>query len=330
MRRKTISGLAAKSREELLVIDASIYLHRAWHASGGAPWCLVRGFAELLAGLLDTRPPMFAACAFDSGLPSYRVDQLESYKAHRPPHPDGFDEQLPFVHRLTRAMGIKVLVADRVEGDDLIAGAVRLARRNRVPSTIMSVDKDLAQLVQDERNSHSRALSEAFPTSDQIVEPRVSILTGPNGGERDTAAIYTKYGVWPHQIADWIGLAGDAADGLPGVEGIGSDLAARLLLLHKTIEGIVEADGVAAHTSFTAPPTAFTGVKRNFVRRGGDVGFGLDKAPTLILIAVNPGPFFLWARSDERLAPTLKRQSIAAAHKHPVGQVGTVTATRLY
>ena len=225
--RQRLQGVGGAPVDELLIVDASIYLHRAYYAAKGAPLAVVRGFGEVLAEMLDTRPPTFAACAFDSGLKSFRADILPSYKAHRGPHPEGFDEQVPLAMRLASALGFAVLVRDRVEGDDLVGGAVRLATRAGVDATILSIDKDLAQLVQDEPS-------------------RVVMLTRPGGEVRDVAAVVSKYGVRPDQITNWIGIAGDACDGIPGVKGIGEGLAAKLLANHDTIEGVLAADGVQA------------------------------------------------------------------------------------
>ncbi len=230
---KRLTGLSATPRNELLVIDASIYLHRAYYASSGAPGGMVRGFAELLAELLDTRPPTFGAVAFDSGKPSFRADEFPSYKAHRKPHPPGFDEQVPLAQRVARAFGFAVLVADRVEGDDLIAGAVELATRQAIDVTILSIDKDLAQLVQ-------RAGLMNEPGCPPWFEPEVVMLDRPGGTELDEFAVFDKYGVLPQQIPDWIGLAGDSSDGLPGVEGIGALTAASALGYGDTIEGLLE------------------------------------------------------------------------------------------
>lgn len=223
---------------QALIVDCSIYLHRAWHQSDGAPLGMVNGFAETMLQALHDLQPTFVACCFDSGLPSFRADQWPAYKAHRPPHPPGFDDQVETCKQVAEALGCAVLCQDRVEADDLIAGAVQLLSWHGVDCLIMSVDKDLAQLVCNEASDDD--------TGFLTITRRVRMLTEPGGELRGVKQIREKYGVWPHQIAEWIGLAGDVADGLPGVEGIGEKTAAFLVREHRTIERIKAADGVQA------------------------------------------------------------------------------------
>lgn len=267
MKRKPIEGLAAEPRDELLAIDASIYLHRAWHSSKGAPGGVVRSFGLLLCEILDTRPPTFAACAFDSGLPSYRADEWPAYKEGRPEKPPEFVEQIEQSFRLAGFLGFNPIMRDRVEADDLIAGVVELAVAGHYSATIMTVDKDLAQLIGGTKYS-------------------VEILTRPGGEVRGIDAVLAKYGVLPSQIPDWLGLAGDSADNLPGVEGIGDKLAARLLRDHGTIEDIRDANGVAA--MYAGPSVKAANFDRDFLQailcrelarlRPDDLGFSTLQA----------------------------------------------------
>jgi 5'-3' exonuclease len=115
------------------------------------------------------------------------------------------------------AMGVVVWPMIELEADDALATAARLADENpRVEKVLIwTPDKDLAQCVRGDR-----------------------VLQVDRRGKkiRDAKDIREKFGVEPALIPDFLALVGDAADGYPGIEGIGAVGAARLLNRYGPIE----------------------------------------------------------------------------------------------
>jgi DNA polymerase I len=197
------------------LVDASLYVFRAWHSMppefedrDGWPVNAVHGFARFLLELLERQKPARIAIAFDESLDSnFRNEIYPAYKANRDAAPEELKRQFAHCQRLCRALGLPVLADGRYEADDLIGAALGHVRRAGHAGLIISADKDLSQLLDtdDEQWDYSR-------------------------NERWRAdGVKARYGVHAHQIADYLGLTGDAIDNIPGVPGIGAKTAATLL-----------------------------------------------------------------------------------------------------
>ncbi|MCB1568843.1 MAG: exodeoxyribonuclease IX [Xanthomonadales bacterium] len=200
----------------LYLIDASLYVFRAWHSLPpeqftdveGWPVNAVHGFARFLLELLEQVQASHLAVAFDQSLESsFRNELYPAYKANREPAPEELKRQFSLCQDLTRALGLSVMVDDRYEADDLIGSLMTRQREHGFKATIVSADKDLSQL-----------LGHGDVQWDYARQQRW-----------DAKGVKERYGVHPHQIADFLGLAGDATDNIPGVPGIGSKTASALL-----------------------------------------------------------------------------------------------------
>jgi 5'-3' exonuclease len=234
----------------MLLDTASLYF-RAFHgvpdtvkAPDGTPINAVRGLLDMIARLVtEFEPTEIVACWDDAWRPTWRVDLIPSYKAHRVEREtkDGFVEtvppeltaQIPVIRDVLAQLGIPVVGAADHEADDVIG---TLATRSRIPVDIVTGDRDLFQLVDDSRSV------------------RV-IYTGRGMSHLETltdAALVAKTGVLPTQYADFAVFRGDASDGLPGVAGIGEKTAAALLKSHGTLDGVV----VAANDPESTMPAA--------------------------------------------------------------------------
>jgi DNA polymerase-1 len=199
----------------LLIVDGTGHLYRSYFAikvlsaHDGTPTNAVFGFIRTLHQLKQIWRPTHLLVAWDGGTPQARLDLLPTYKAQRPPMPDPLRSQIaPIFDYLERA-AIPLVRREREEADDVIASLTAWARRDGADEVLIaSSDKDLFQ----------------------IVDERVSIIGASKDDPRMGAdAIHDKTGVWPAQIVDWLALAGDSADNIPGVEGIGAKTAARLI-----------------------------------------------------------------------------------------------------
>ena len=192
-----------------------MYVFRAWHSmpdefqdADGEPVNAVHGFTRFVLELIERHRPARVAFAFDVALESsFRNALYPAYKANRDPAPDQLKRQFRYCQQVCRALGFQVLADARYEADDLIGSALCHVRRLGHPGLILSADKDLAQLLGQGDTQWDYARNERWGVDG--VKPR--------------------YGVHAHQIADYLGLTGDAIDNIPGVPGIGAKTAATLL-----------------------------------------------------------------------------------------------------
>jgi DNA polymerase I len=199
----------------LYLIDASIYVFRAWHTmpdefqdKDGWPTNAVQGFARFMLDVLERERPKHIAVAFDEALDScFRNAMYPAYKANRDPAPEALKRQFVHCKTLCAAIGLTVLGHSEYEADDLIGSALSHARAAGHRGIILSADKDLSQLLHigDEQWDYAR-----------------NQRWGAHG-------VRARHGVEAHQIADYLALSGDAVDNIPGVPGIGAKTAAVLL-----------------------------------------------------------------------------------------------------
>ncbi|HET8819269.1 MAG TPA: 5'-3' exonuclease H3TH domain-containing protein [Xanthomonadaceae bacterium] len=216
----------AAPRSTVYLVDASLYVFRAWHSlpadefrdSEGWPTNAVHGFARFLLELLERERPRHIAVAFDEALDScFRNTLYPAYKANRDPAPEELRRQFAHCKALCLALGLVVLAHAEYEADDLIGSASRAARAHGHRSVIVSADKDLSQLLDehDEQWDFARGLRWGL------------------AGVRD------RHGVDAHQIADYLALAGDAVDNIPGVPGIGKKTAVVLLAHFGSLDALL-------------------------------------------------------------------------------------------
>lgn len=203
------------SEARAYLVDASIYIFRGWHRlpqtdtdDAGAPVNALRGFADFLLRWLEQAQPSHVALVFDDSLDESRRHAIyPDYKANRTSAPPPLRAQCRDCRTLTRAAGLAEFASRRVEGDDVLATLASRLRRHGWRHTVVTGDKDLAQLVR---------------TSDEWWDFE-------RGQRLDWRGVERRFGVAPHQIADLLALAGDPGDNIPGVPGIGRPTAARLL-----------------------------------------------------------------------------------------------------
>ena len=205
----------ATPQPPLHLVDASIYVFRAWHSmpdefhdADGWPTNAVHGFARFLLELLEQARPRHIAIAFDEALDScFRNRLYPAYKANRDPAPDELKRQFTHCKALCAALGLNVLAHGEYEADDLIGSALHVARPRGFRGVIVSADKDMSQLLaeHDEQWDFARGQRWGMP------------------------GVKARHGVEAHQIADYLALTGDAVDNIPGVTGIGAKSAAILL-----------------------------------------------------------------------------------------------------
>lgn len=232
----------------LLLIDAASLYFRAFYglpesltAPDGTPVNAVRGFADMLARLIELRcPSRLVACLDLDWRPAFRVAAIASYKAHRlaertgPQAPDVEDvpealsPQVPLILELLAAAGLATAGAEGYEADDVIGTLVAGERAD--PVEVVSGDRDLFQVVRSE------------PTPVRVVYAGRGLAKAEVIGPAELANRYglpeTSAGA---SYADLAALRGDVSDGLPGVPGIGEKTAARLISRFGSVEGLLAA-----------------------------------------------------------------------------------------
>ena len=289
--------------DRLMLLDTASLYFRAFYgvpdkvrAPDGTSVNAARGLLDMIAKLVTAyEPTRLVACWDDDWRPAWRVDLLPSYKAHRVVEavatgpdveevPDPLEAQLPVIRAALEVLGIPISGASDHEADDVIG---TLATRADVPVDIVTGDRDLFQLVDDDRGI--RVVYTARGMSNlEIV---------------DDAAVVSKYGVHAAQYADFAALRGDPSDGLPGVTGIGEKSAASLLAACATLDGIRAA---------AADGSAGTPAQRAKILAASDY---LDVAPTVVRVArdLDLAPF------DDRLRPVDHDVAVALADTWNLG-----------
>jgi DNA polymerase-1 len=199
----------------LYLIDASVYVFRAWYAipedmqdNEGRQVNALYGFTRFLSDFLEYTKPDYVAVAFDTSHANcFRNDIFPAYKANRDPAPEELKQQFARCREVTRALGLSEFAEQRYEADDIIGTLVHRMRREGMKSTILSKDKDLAQLLD---------------AGDMMWD----YVSGKRLKYKD---VHGKYGVRAEQMVDYLALAGDSVDNIPGVKGVGTKTAAALL-----------------------------------------------------------------------------------------------------
>jgi len=207
----------------LYIIDLSGYVFRAYHAiqtpltsPSGEPTHAVYGTVSMLSKLVDERKPAYLAVAMDSPGRTFRDDLDERYKAHRPPPPPDLHVQMGRCKEIVEAYCIPIYIAEGLEADDLLAVAVARAKEQGLRVVIVSSDKDLMQLVDDDRVV-------LWDGRDKVYGP---------------LEVEEKFGVPPSQIRDLLALVGDSSDNVPGVPGVGVKTGADLLKQFGSLDGV--------------------------------------------------------------------------------------------
>ncbi|MDG2071996.1 MAG: 5'-3' exonuclease H3TH domain-containing protein [Pseudomonadales bacterium] len=207
----------------LYLVDASIYIFRAYFsvpdhfsARNGESVNAVYGYTQFLLDLIE-RQPAYISVAFDESLVScYRNEIYPAYKANRDLPDNNLKYQLAQCQAVTELFGLHGLSLKDFEADDIIG---TLHKKLDIPTLIITRDKDLGQLIGEQ---------------DRLWDFANDQLSGPDD-------VKQKFGVRPYQIADFLALAGDAVDNIPGAPGIGAKTAVALLREFDTIDNLYTA-----------------------------------------------------------------------------------------
>ncbi|MEU6392167.1 5'-3' exonuclease [Streptomyces sp. NPDC046939] len=234
--------IVTQKTQRLMLLDTASLYFRAYFgvpdsvkAPDGTPVNAVRGLLDFITRLVgDHRPTDLVACMDADWRPQWRVDLIPSYKAHRVAEerpsgtpdeeevPDTLSPQVPIIEAVLDAVGIARVGVPGYEADDVIG---TYTTRATIPVDIVTGDRDLYQLISDEKER-------------RVLYPLKGVGTLQT---TDETFLREKYGVDGPGYADMATLRGDPSDGLPGVPGIGEKTAVKLLTEYGDLAGIIEA-----------------------------------------------------------------------------------------
>ncbi len=265
----------------MMLLDTASLYFRAFYGvpdslrgPDGTPVNAVRGLLDFITRLVESYDPSHLVCCWDNDWrPAWRVELIPSYKAHRvagsgdtvvaemsstgagETAPDDLAMQVPYIQAVLEALGIAVVGHDGYEADDVIG---TLASTAGIPVDVVTGDRDLFQLVDDDREIRILYIARGVGKHERV----------------DEAWMLDRYGIPAAAYVDYATLRGDASDGLPGVAGIGEKTAASLLNTYTDLAGILAAA--------SEPGTKISGSVRS--KLGAAIDY-LAVAPTVVAVA---------------------------------------------
>jgi DNA polymerase-1 len=217
------------AQPHLYLVDGSSYIFRAYHRlppltnRHGQPAGAVYGYTTMLwklaDGLSKADGPTHLAVILDASEHTHRNEMYEQYKAHRPPPPEDLVPQFPVIRTATRAFSIPCIEEEGLEADDIIACYVMAAKSAGWKVTIVSSDKDLMQLIDEDAG--------------------IDMLDTMNDRRIGRNEVLEKFGVPPEKVGDVLALMGDSVDNIPGVPGIGPKTASQLVQQFGDLETVL-------------------------------------------------------------------------------------------
>ena len=211
-------------KKTITVIDTFGFLFRAYYAlpplksKAGFPTGLLTGFMNFISNVGKDFQTDYIVFALDSKGDTFRSDIYPEYKSHRPDVPEDLLKQLPIAIDFIEKMGFKSAIRTGFEADDIIASIAHDAKEKGLEVRVVSHDKDLYQLIQED----------IF-----LFDPiKKTVIT--------EVECFDKYGVYPSQFTDYQSLLGDSADNVPGVKGVGAKTAEALIKEYGTLDNIYE------------------------------------------------------------------------------------------
>jgi len=209
-----------------LIIDGNAIMHRAFHAippfktRSGIPTNILYGFFSMLHKVTNDFKPTYLTVCFDTPAPTFRNKLFDKYQAQRPKIDNNFIIQIPTIKSALDQGQIFHIEKDGFEADDVIGTTAKIAAKNNIRTLILSGDKDLLQLVNN---------------NIMVIAPQLGLS---NLALMDSPAVIKKLGITPGQISDFKALMGDPADNYSGAKGIGPKTAALLISQFQTIENL--------------------------------------------------------------------------------------------
>ncbi len=209
--------------QRLFLIDGSSYIYRAYYAirhltnSKGLATNAIYGFVNMLLKVIRDQKPDHLAVIFDSKAPTFRKEMYPEYKANRAAMPEDLVPQIPYIKKIVEGFNIPVLEKEGFEADDIIATLASQFAEQGMNVTVVTGDKDLMQIVNEQIRLLDTMKDKAYGPSE---------VTERFGGAK--------------KVVDVQALAGDSSDNIPGVPGIGEKTAKALIDEFGTLENLLD------------------------------------------------------------------------------------------
>ena len=228
-------------RPLLLLIDGHSLAFRSFYAFSkggegglstkeGVPTSVTYGFLKALLDNCKGLKPQGLVVAFDTAEPTFRHEADAAYKAHRDEAPEHFFQDLANLQQILKeSLDIPLAMAPGFEADDVLGTLANRAANGGWRVRILSGDRDLFQLVDDQRD-----IAVLYMGGGPYAKS-----SGPS--EINQAGVIAKLGVTPDEVVDLKALTGDTSDNIPGVKGVGPKTAITLLAAHTNLDGIYAA-----------------------------------------------------------------------------------------
>ncbi len=199
-----------------------VFMHKPRMTTTGINTSALFLYVTTIVQLIEQRNPTHIALVFDSTTPTFRHEAYPEYKAQRDKLPEDIAMSIGMAYEFAEAMNIKTLRKDGFEADDLMGTLAKMGADDEMDVYLVSPDKDIAQLV--EKNVYLYRLG---------------------GSNPEVLGVQEVCDHWklanPGQMIDYLALAGDSSDNIPGVKGIGEKTAQKLLSQYSNIEAIIAA-----------------------------------------------------------------------------------------
>ena len=215
--------------QKLLMIDGNNLLFRSYYAtaysgsfmnnSKNFPTNAIYGLVNMVNKIIDEEKPNYCIVAFDKGK-TFRHEKYKDYKGGRSETPNELKIQFSVAKEVISAMGLKWYEIDNYEADDIIGTFSKYCDHNDIKGTIISSDKDLLQLLNEDVD--------------------IKLLKQKDYIRYNEKTFFEEYQIKPINIIDLKAIQGDPSDNIPGVKGIGEKGALKLLQEYKTLDGIYE------------------------------------------------------------------------------------------
>ena len=209
-------------KKTITVIDTFGFLFRSFYAlpplksKDGFPTGLLTGFMNFISNVGKDFQTDYIVFALDAKGPTFRNEIYSAYKGHRPDVPEDLLKQLPIAIDWIEKMDFKTAIRVGFEADDIVASIAKDAKEKGLEVRIVSHDKDLYQLIQEDI---------------YLFDPiKKSVI--------DEKTCFDKFGVYPAQFTDYQSLLGDSADNVPGVKGVGAKTAQALIEQYNDLDNI--------------------------------------------------------------------------------------------
>ncbi len=218
-----------QNKKRLFIIDGMAQIYRAHYAmisnplttKDGRHTSVIYGFLNMLFKIIRDEQPDYLVIAMDSKAKTFRHEMYDLYKANRPKMPEEISYQIPILKEIVGYLGIELIEQPGYEADDIMGSLSKIAESLNVESYIVSGDKDMLQMVNDNIIVYSPG--NRFKPTTKFKKEEVK----------------NKMGVYPEKIIDLLSLIGDSSDNIPGVKGVGPKTAIKLIEQFDSLDNLI-------------------------------------------------------------------------------------------